>query len=174
MSQQLKREQKIKLEADAIRKEKDKMTQSTFSKLADDLNVGAFESNVESELGTKRTRREAEELEEAKKERDEIRRMMRKENERTRRREQAGKNKTKSERDGDRDISEKIALGQAQPNSREAMFDQRLFNQTSGIDTGFGDDEDYNLYDKPLFTDRSAASIYKNVNRETGMGGLAD
>ena len=90
------------------------MTQSTFSKLADDLNVGEFESNVESsELGSKRNRREVEELEEAKKERDEIRRMMRKENERTRRREQAGKNKTKSERDGDRDISEKIALGQA-------------------------------------------------------------
>jgi len=66
------------------------MTQSTFSKLADDLNVGAFESNVDSsasELGSKRNRREMEELEEAKKERDEIRRMMKKENERTRRRE---------------------------------------------------------------------------------------
>jgi SNW domain-containing protein 1 len=54
------------------------------------------------------------------------------------------------------------------------MFDQRLFNQTSGIGTGFGDDEDYSLYDKPLFADRTSASIYKNVNRETGQGGLAD
>ena len=43
------------------------------------------------------------------------------------------------------------------------MFDQRLFNQTSGLDTGFGEDDDYNLYDKPLFADRTAASIYKNV-----------
>ena len=43
------------------------------------------------------------------------------------------------------------------------MFDQRLFNQTSGLDTGFGEEDDYNLYDKPLFTDRAAASIYKNV-----------
>lgn len=43
------------------------------------------------------------------------------------------------------------------------MFDQRLFNQTSGLDTGFGEEDDYNLYDKPLFTDRTAASIYKNV-----------
>jgi hypothetical protein len=25
-----------------------------------------------------------------------------------------------------------------------------------------------------LFTDRTAASIYKNVNRETGQGNLAD
>ena len=43
------------------------------------------------------------------------------------------------------------------------MFDQRLFNQTSGLDTGFGHDDDYNIYDKPLFTDRTAASIYKGV-----------
>jgi len=42
------------------------------------------------------------------------------------------------------------------------------------LGTGFGDEEDYNLYDKPLFTDRTAASIYKNVNRETGQGALAD
>lgn len=43
------------------------------------------------------------------------------------------------------------------------MFDQRLFNQTSGLDAGFGEEDDYNLYDRPLFTDRTAASIYKNV-----------
>ena len=54
------------------------------------------------------------------------------------------------------------------------MFDQRLFNQTAGLGHGFGDDEDYNLYDKPLFADRTAASIYKNVNRETGQGALAN
>lgn len=54
------------------------------------------------------------------------------------------------------------------------MFDQRLFNQTSGLGAGFGDDEDYNLYDKPLFADRTAASIYKNINRETGQGALAN
>ena len=54
------------------------------------------------------------------------------------------------------------------------MYDQRLFNQTAGLGTGFGDEEDYNLYDKPLFADRTAASIYKNVRRETGQGNLAD
>ncbi len=50
-------------------------------------------------------------IETAKRERDEIRRMLRKENERTRRMQVAGKNRTKEERDGERDISEKIALG---------------------------------------------------------------
>jgi SNW domain-containing protein 1 len=81
--------------------------------------------------------------------------------------------KSKNERDNERDISEKIALGQAQPTSRgEALFDQRLFNQTAGLGSGFGHEEDYNLYDKPLFTDRTAASIYKGIktldNAETG------
>ena len=115
------------------RAEKDKLTASSFSQLKDvDVPNGkANESENESEkgyLGSKRGRREMEDLEEAKRERDEIKRLMRKDNERNRRREMAGKNKTKSERDADRDISEKIALGQAQPNSRDAMFDQRLFN----------------------------------------------
>jgi SNW domain-containing protein 1 len=124
-------------------------------------------------VGEKRGRKDKtnaqdERKEAEKKERDEIRRLLRKENERTRRREQAGLNKTKNERDADRDISEKIALGQAQPTTKDVMFDQRLFNQTAGLGQGFGDDEDYNLYDKPLFTDRTAAGIYKNVNRETG------
>ena len=43
------------------------------------------------------------------------------------------------------------------------MFDQRLFNQSAGLSSGFGHEADYNLYDKPLFADRAAASIYKNV-----------
>ena len=38
-----------------------------------------------------------------------------------------------------------------------------MFNQTSGLDTGFGHEDDYNIYDKPLFADRTAASIYKGV-----------
>ena len=69
-----------------------------------------------SKVGHKRTHRETKDAELDKeeaerKERDEIRRLLRKENERNRRREQAGLKKTKNERDNDRDISEKIALG---------------------------------------------------------------
>ena len=42
----------------------------------------------------------------------------------------------------DRDISEKIALGIAQPTySKDMMYDQRLFNQTQGVTAGFGDDD---------------------------------
>lgn len=31
----------------------------------------------------------------------------------------------------------------------EAQFDQRLFNTSKGMDSGYGDDEAYNVYDKP-------------------------
>ncbi|KAI9017470.1 SKIP/SNW domain-containing protein [Gaertneriomyces semiglobifer] len=62
----------------------------------------------------------------------------------------------------DRDISEKIALGLAQPTmSKELMYDQRLFNQSQGLSSGFGADDTYDLYDKPLFTGSSANAVYR-------------
>lgn len=71
-------------------------------------------------------------------------------------------------REQNRDISEKIALGLAKPTqSKEAMYDSRLFNQTSGFDSGFNED---NPYDKPLFAAQDAiSSIYRpraNVDEE--------
>ncbi|KAI9041754.1 SKIP/SNW domain-containing protein [Aspergillus affinis] len=63
-------------------------------------------------------------------------------------------------REQNRDISEKVALGLAKPTqSSETMYDSRLFNQTSGMDTGFNED---NPYDKPLFAAQDAInSIYR-------------
>ena len=48
------------------------------------------------------------------------------------------------DRDQDRDISERIALGQSAPTmSQESFYDQRLFNQSSGLNTGLANvDED--------------------------------
>lgn len=40
------------------------------------------------------------------------------------------------------------------------MYDQRLFNQTSGMSSGFTSSDAYNLYDKPLFN-ATAVNIYK-------------
>jgi len=59
--------------------------------------------------------------------------------------------RSKLERERERDISEQIALGlpAKTQNTGEAQFDQRLFNTTKGMDSGFGDDEAYNVYDKP-------------------------
>ena len=149
---------------------------SSFSKL-NEIQREKKKDEESPTTGKKRSRKERDnerQEDDERRERDEIRRLIRKENERERRREAAGMNKTKNERDADRDISEKIALGQAQPTVKDVMYDQRLFNQSAGLGTGFGDEEDYNLYDKPLFADRTASSIYKNVRRETGQGNLAD
>lgn len=53
-------------------------------------------------------------------------------------------------------------MGLAQPTiSKESMYDQRLFNQTSGMASGFGGDDSYDLYDKPLFSGSSANAIYR-------------
>lgn len=62
-------------------------------------------------LKDREVQEEQDEIEARMKERNEMRNLARKENERNRRREVAGKNKTKDERDKDRDVSEKIALG---------------------------------------------------------------
>ncbi|KAK0720022.1 SKIP/SNW domain-containing protein [Lasiosphaeris hirsuta] len=75
-------------------------------------------------------------------------------------------------REMDRDISEKIALGLAKPTqSAEGMYDSRLFNQSSGFDSGFNED---NHYDKPLFAAQDAiTSIYRpraNVEDDEGDG----
>ncbi|KAI9933234.1 hypothetical protein ASPWEDRAFT_53029 [Aspergillus wentii DTO 134E9] len=63
-------------------------------------------------------------------------------------------------REQNRDVSEKVALGLAKPTqSSESMWDSRLFNQTSGMDSGFNED---NPYDKPLFAAQDAInSIYR-------------
>lgn len=92
-------------------------------------------------------REEPEQELEERAERDKIREERGRERTRELRMEAAGK-KGKILRDEDRDISEKVALGQggaAGPRSEEAMFDQRLFNQTQGLEGGFGDEDSYNV-----------------------------
>ncbi|KAL5614182.1 hypothetical protein BROUX41_000020 [Berkeleyomyces rouxiae] len=63
-------------------------------------------------------------------------------------------------REQNRDISEKVALGLAKPTqSKEGMYDSRLFNQTGGFAAGINED---NPYDKPLFAAQDAiSSIYR-------------
>jgi SNW domain-containing protein 1 len=69
-------------------------------------------NETEDISGKKRTAEERE-LEEAQRERDALRKQRKREIERDRRMEVAGKKKSKTARDEERDISEKIALGQA-------------------------------------------------------------
>ena len=66
----------------------------------------------------------------------------------------------------ERDISEQIALGMPARASAsgETMYDQRLLNQTRGMDSGFADDEAYNVYDKPW---REQGTLSSNLYRPT-------
>ena len=74
----------------------------------------------------------------------------------------------------ERDVSEKIALGVHHPSTGTGgggdNVDSRLYNQTAGMDSGFGADDEYNAYSKPLF-DRgettTASSIYRPTRGET-------
>lgn len=76
-------------------------------------------------------------------------------------------------REQNRDISEKIALGLAKPTqSTEGMYDSRLFNQSSGFESGFNED---NPYDKPLFAAQDAiSSIYRPRNLDDDDEGDGD
>jgi SNW domain-containing protein 1 len=72
----------------------------------------------------------------------------------------------------ERDVSEKIALGVHQGNGGglAGEVDARLYNQTGGLDSGFGPEDDYNAYSKPLFERQHAAtsaSIYRPTRGET-------
>lgn len=99
---------------------------------------------------------------EAARERERMRRERRQENEKQLRQARMGTERRIQmlARAQNRDISEKVALGLAKPtHSSESMWDSRLFNQTSGFDTGFNEDQ---AYDKPLFAAQDAiSSIYR-------------
>ena len=99
---------------------------------------------------------------EATREREQMRRERRQENEKQLRQSRMGTERRVQmlAREQNRDISEKVALGLAKPTqSSESMWDSRLFNQTSGFETGFNEDQ---AYDKPLFAAQDAiSSIYR-------------
>eukprot|EP01099_Mayorella_cantabrigiensis_P008045 TRINITY_DN7402_c0_g1_i2.p2 TRINITY_DN7402_c0_g1~~TRINITY_DN7402_c0_g1_i2.p2 ORF type:complete len:265 (+),score=62.87 TRINITY_DN7402_c0_g1_i2:1028-1822(+) len=99
---------------------------------------------------------------EAARDRELARKERREENERKLRQSRMGTEKRiqMMARDQNRDISEKVALGLAKPTqNKETMYDSRLFNQTSGFDSGFNEDQHY---DKPLFAAQDAInSIYR-------------
>lgn len=77
--------------------------------------------------------------------------------------------RSKLSRDQGRDLVERVALGQQVGSGAvggEVLYDQRLFNQDGGggkgssLAGGFGADDAYNLYDKPLFDGGNASSKF--------------
>ena len=91
--------------------------------------------------------------------------------------------KNKIDRDEGRDISEKIALGMLKGTggklTGESLYDSRLFNQSSGMDAGFGNEDEYNTYSKPLFdrdgnNKNGSTSIYRPKKNDDDIYGDAD
>jgi SNW domain-containing protein 1 len=86
--------------------------------------------------------------------------------------------KNKMERDAGRDVSEKIALGMLKGGvgqlSGEALFDSRLFNQSSGMDAGFGAEDEYGVYSKPLFERGAVSSVYRPKRDDSEAYGDSD
>ena len=127
--------------------------------------------------------------------RDELRREMREERDREFRqhsyiREESTAptlKRSKLSRDQERDLAERVALGQGTGGAvggGEVQYDQRLFNQDgahgrgqSSLAGGFGADDAYSLYDKPLFAGGNASSkfLYRPPRNEgeedAGAGG---
>jgi len=96
-------------------------------------------------------------------ERDEIRHERNRQRQRDRNiRNAAPEKRSKLEKEKDRDISEKIALGLPNVNNEksETAYDHRLFNQSSGLNSGFVEDEAFNVYDKPW---QSSKNVVKNI-----------
>ena len=130
MAKKAKQEEMLRQRATLARAERAKLMASSISQFNSEVRKGdndEKQGDLESHLGKKR-KNEDREIEDAVRERNELRHQRKREIERDRRLEVAGKKNTTGVRDEDRDISEKIALGQAQPTSRDAMYDQRLFN----------------------------------------------
>ncbi|KAI4377765.1 hypothetical protein MLD38_015343 [Melastoma candidum] len=138
------------------------------------VDMDGIETRGDYERGKERDRdrerdlpKETREEREERLQREKIREERRRERERERRLEAkdiAMGKKSKITRDRDRDISEKVALGMASTagKSGEVMYDQRLFSQDKGMDSGFATDDQYNVYDKGLFTAQPTLStLYK-------------
>ena len=142
--------------------------------------VGRRTSHAKSSLGSRSrssSRSPPDSEDEATREREQMRRERRQENEKQFRQSRMGTERRVQmlAREQNRDISEKVALGLAKPTqSVESMWDSRLFNQTSGFDTGFNEDQ---AYDKPLFAAQDAiSSIYRpranvDVENDEELGG---
>lgn len=67
---------------------------------------------------------------------------------------------TRFDRQRERDISEQIALGMAKPNTNDNdIIDQRVYNHTQGLGSGFVEEDEYGVYDSEW---KSKASFSTN------------
>ena len=165
------KEEHLRMLAQKAREERSRLSQSK-ARARSSSGTGGGSQSSDSESDS--------EEDEAAREREQMRRERRQEHEKQLRQSRMGTERRiqMMAREQNRDISEKVALGLAKPTqSAESMYDSRLFNRTSGFDTGFNEDQ---AYDKPLFAAQDAInSIYRprtnlDDDDEVGEGGAAE
>uniref|UniRef100_A0A7S1YTR3 SKI-interacting protein SKIP SNW domain-containing protein n=1 Tax=Ditylum brightwellii TaxID=49249 RepID=A0A7S1YTR3_9STRA len=113
----------------------------------------------------------------AAKQRELLRLERKRERDRELRQENAGKIEKEEEvkkarLEDDRDVSEKIALGTfTGSGGGGGGVDGRLYNQEGGMDSGFGAEDEYNTYTKPMFDRESvtSSSIYRPTRGEAAL-----
>ncbi|XP_075547999.1 puff-specific protein Bx42 [Dermacentor variabilis] len=114
-----------------------------------------------------RTQAAAATVDEDLRERDQLRYERHKDRQRERNIARAAPDKrSKLEKQRERDISEQIALGMPGARPAEVQFDQRLFNQSKGLSSGFGHDDAYDVYDKPWRNAQPGIYRPKNQDKE--------
>ncbi|KAL6606891.1 hypothetical protein ACP70R_042544 [Stipagrostis hirtigluma subsp. patula] len=107
-------------------------------------------------------------------ERDMIREERRRERQREARAATSSGKKSAGARDRDRDVSERIALGMASGvggAGGEVTYDERLFNQEHGMDSGFAADDQYNVYSERLFAAQPTTLYRPNKHGDADMYG---
>ncbi|PIA51454.1 hypothetical protein AQUCO_01100354v1 [Aquilegia coerulea] len=174
MKEKDRKEQELRALAQKARSERTGAAPPPSVPMSIDRNMmDSSDMRVDHERGKDRERereppKETKEERQERLQREKIREERRRERERERRldnKDVAMGKKSKITRDRDRDISEKVALGMASTGAGrggEVMYDQRLFNQEKGMDSGFATDDQYNVYDKGLFTAQSTlSSLYR-------------
>ena len=84
-------------------------------------------------------------------------------------RQENNSNLKKRKLEQERDVSERIALGVHTGSGGAGDVDSRLYNQSAGMDSGFGAEDEYNTYSKPMFDRQgvTSASIYRPTRGET-------
>lgn len=133
------------------------------------VGLGGYGSDSEDEEDSDEEQ-EDDEDEEAIREREQVRAEKRKEREKEMRMNNMGSEMRAKmiAKEQNRDISEKIALGLAKPSaSKETLLDSRLFNRES-LGQGFGSEDAYSLYDRPLFQGSSAAAAIYSARGNAG------
>ncbi|KAI3960950.1 hypothetical protein MKW98_019151 [Papaver atlanticum] len=177
-----KKERELLALAQKARSERTGVAPSSVSMTTSDMIMS--DGGIRGDYGSvNEPKMESREEREERLKREKIREDRKRERERERRleaKDAATGKKSKITRDRDRDVSEKVALGMANTGvanrGGEIMYDQRLFNQDKGMDSGFATDDHYNLYDKKLFTAQNTISTLYKPRKDTDseMYGGAD